>query len=149
MCIRDRNYPWKLKDILPKILVAGENAGTLTPEGAKLLDPSGNLEAGIPLCPPEGDAGTGMAATNSVAKRTGNVSAGTSVFAMVVLEKELKKVYPEIDLVTTPDGSLVGMVHANNCTSAVSYTHIPRSPARIFLRTLCPGNAAGGQGHGN
>lgn len=117
LLVADKNYPWKLKDILPKILVAGENAGTLTPEGAKLLDPSGNLEAGIPLCPPEGDAGTGMAATNSVAKRTGNVSAGTSVFAMVVLEKELKKVYPEIDLVTTPDGSLVGMVHANNCTS--------------------------------
>ena len=117
LLVADKNYPWKLKDILPKILVAGENAGILTPEGAKLLDPSGNLEAGIPLCPPEGDAGTGMAATNSVAKRTGNVSAGTSVFAMVVLEKELKKVYPEIDLVTTPDGSLVGMVHANNCTS--------------------------------
>ena len=91
LLVADKNYPWKLKDILPKILVAGENAGTLTPEGAKLLDPSGNLEAGIPLCPPEGDAGTGMAATNSVAKRTGNVSAGTSVFAMVVLEKELKK----------------------------------------------------------
>ena len=117
LLVADKNYPWKLKDILPKILVAGENAGILTPEGAKLLDPSGNLEAGIPLCPPEGDAGTGMVATNSVAKRTGNVSAGTSVFAMVVLEKELKKVYPEIDLVTTPDGSLVGMVHANNCTS--------------------------------
>ena len=79
LLVADKNYPWKLKDILPKILVAGENAGTLTPEGAKLLDPSGNLEAGIPLCPPEGDAGTGLAATNSVAKRTGNVSAGTSV----------------------------------------------------------------------
>ncbi len=115
--VADKNYPWKLKEILPKVLAAGENAGTLTEEGAKLLDESGTLEAGIPLCPPEGDAGTGMAATNSVAKRTGNVSAGTSVFAMVVLEKELKKVYPEIDLVTTPDGSLVGMVHANNCTS--------------------------------
>ena len=89
----------------------------LTAAGARLLDESGTLEAGIPICPPEGDAGTGMAATNSVAKRTGNVSAGTSVFAMVVLEKELSKVYPEIDLVTTPDGSLVGMVHANNCTS--------------------------------
>ena len=84
LLVADKNYPWKLKDILPKILVAGENAGILTPEGAKLLDPSGNLEAGIPLCPPEGDAGTGMVATNSVAKRTGNVSAGTSVFAMVV-----------------------------------------------------------------
>ncbi len=115
--VAEKNYPWKLEKILPKVLVAGEDAGVLTAEGAKLLDGSGALEAGIPLCPPEGDAGTGMAATNSVARRTGNVSAGTSVFAMVVLEKELKKVYPEIDLVTTPDGSLVAMVHANNCTS--------------------------------
>ena len=115
--VADKNYPWKLEEILPKVLTAGENAGVLTEEGAKLLDESGALQAGIPLCPPEGDAGTGMAATNSVARRTGNVSAGTSVFAMVVLEKELKKVYPEIDLVTTPDGSLVAMVHANNCTS--------------------------------
>lgn len=115
--VADKNYPWKLEEILPKVLVAGENAGVLTEEGAKLLDGSGTLQAGIMLCAPEGDAGTGMAATNSVAKRTGNVSAGTSVFAMVVLENELKKVYPEIDLVTTPDGSLVGMVHANNCTS--------------------------------
>lgn len=110
-------YGWKLSDILPKVLSAGENAGNLTPEGAKLLDVSGNLEAGILLCPPEGDAGTGMVATNSVGVRTGNVSAGTSVFAMVVLEKELSKVYPEIDLVTTPDGALVAMVHCNNCTS--------------------------------
>lgn len=115
--VADKNYPWKLREIMPKVMVAGEMAGTLTEEGARLLDESGNLEAGIPLCPPEGDAGTGMAATNSVARRTGNVSAGTSVFAMIVLEKELKKVYPEIDLVTTPDGSLVAMVHANNCTS--------------------------------
>lgn len=115
--IAEKGYGWKLREILPKVLVAGEKAGNLTEEGAKLLDVSGNLKAGIPLCAPEGDAGTGMAATNSVAKRTGNVSAGTSVFAMVVLERELKKVYPEIDLVTTPDGSLVGMVHANNCTS--------------------------------
>lgn len=115
--IADKNYSWKLKEILPEVLCAGEPAGILTEEGAKLLDETGTLQAGIPLCPPEGDAGTGMAATNSVAKRTGNVSAGTSVFAMIVLEKELKKVYPEIDLVTTPDGSLVGMVHANNCTS--------------------------------
>ena len=115
--VADKKYPWALRDILPKILLAGDRAGTLTAEGAKLLDVDGNLEAGIPLCPPEGDAGTGMAATNSVAVRTGNVSAGTSVFSMVVLERDLKKVYPEIDLVTTPDGSLVGMVHANNCTS--------------------------------
>ena len=96
---------------------AGELAGELTPEGALLLDPAGNLEAGIPLCPPEGDAGTGMVATNSVEVRTGNVSAGTSVFAMLVLEKELSKAHPEIDLVTTPDGKLVGMAHSNNCTS--------------------------------
>ncbi len=110
-------YPWKLKDILPEVLLAGEEAGTLTKEGAKLLDVSGNLQAGIAVCPPEGDAGTGMVATNSIAKRTGNVSAGTSVFAMIVLEKELKKVHPEIDLVTTPTGNLVAMVHCNNCTS--------------------------------
>ncbi|MCI5605464.1 MAG: FGGY-family carbohydrate kinase [Clostridia bacterium] len=112
--------PWKIEDILPEVLLAGENAGTLTEEGAKLLDVSGKLEAGVPLCPPEGDAGTGMVATNSVAKRTGNVSAGTSVFAMIVLEKELSKVYPEIDLVTTPAGELVAMVHANNCTSDIN-----------------------------
>lgn len=112
-----RGLSWKLAELLPKVLTAGDHAGTLTEEGAKLLDTSGLLQAGIPLCPPEGDAGTGMTATNSVAKRTGNVSAGTSVFAMVVLEKELSKVYPEIDLVTTPTGNLVGMVHCNNCTS--------------------------------
>ena len=115
--IADKGYPWKLLDIMPKILLAGDKAGTLTEEGAKLIDASGKLQAGIPLCPPEGDAGTGMTATNSVTRRTGNVSAGTSVFAMVVLEKELSKVYPEIDLVTTPNGNLVGMVHCNNCTS--------------------------------
>ena len=111
------HFPWKLEDILPKVLLAGEEAGRLTEEGVKLLDITGELEAGVPLCPPEGDAGTGMVATNSVAQRTGNVSAGTSVFAMVVLEKELSKVYPEIDLVTTPTGNLVAMVHCNNCTS--------------------------------
>ena len=115
--VSEEGFSWKLRDILPKSMPAGEVAGTLTKEGAALLDVSGNLQAGIPVCPPEGDAGTGMAATNSVAKRTGNVSAGTSVFAMIVLEKELTKVYPEIDLVTTPDGALVGMVHCNNCTS--------------------------------
>lgn len=110
-------FPWKLEGILPKVLLAGEEAGRLTEEGAKLLDTTGELEAGIPFCPPEGDAGTGMVATNSIAKRTGNVSAGTSVFSMVVLEKPLSKVYPEIDLVTTPTGNLVAMVHCNNCTS--------------------------------
>lgn len=115
--IADKGFSWKIKDILPEVLVAGEAAGTLTEEGAKLLDPSGNLQAGIPLCPPEGDAGTGMVATNSVAVRTGNVSAGTSVFAMIVLENELSKAYEEIDLVTTPMGKPVAMVHCNNCTS--------------------------------
>lgn len=110
-------YPWKLLDIFPEVLTAGENAGTLTEEGAKLLDPTGTLQAGCLLCPPEGDAGTGMVATNSVDRRTGNVSAGTSVFSMVVLEEDLKKVYPELDLVTTPSGDLVAMVHCNNCTS--------------------------------
>lgn len=112
-----RGYAWKLKDILPEVMMAGERAGTLTAEGAALLDETGVLKSGIPFCPPEGDAGTGMTATNSVAVRTGNVSAGTSVFAMVVLEKKLSRVYPEIDLVTTPAGDLVGMVHCNNCTS--------------------------------
>ncbi len=115
--IEKEQFPWKLKEILPQIRMAGEAAGVLTAEGARLIDESGDLEPGIPLCPPEGDAGTGMAATNSVAVGTGNVSAGTSAFVMVVLDKPLKKVHPEIDLVTTPDGSLVGMVHANNCTS--------------------------------
>lgn len=112
--------PWELQDIMPEVLLAGEDAGELTEEGARLLDVSGKLQSGIPLCPPEGDAGTGMAATNSVEKRTGNVSAGTSVFAMIVLEKELSRVYPEIDLVTTPMGDLVAMVHANNCTSDIN-----------------------------
>ena len=113
-------YDWKLDDILPKVLVAGENAGVLTKEGAELLDPSGDLKAGIILCPPEGDAGTGMTATNSVAVRTGNVSAGTSVFAMIVLEKPLSAVHKEIDIVTTPVGDDVAMVHCNNCTSDIN-----------------------------
>ncbi len=113
----DNNMPWKVQDILPKALVAGQDAGSLTREGAKLLDPTGLLQPGIIMCPPEGDAGTGMVATNSVAARTGNVSAGTSVFAMIVLEKELSKVYSEIDLVATPSGKLVAMAHSNNCTS--------------------------------
>ena len=114
--VADKKFAWKLEDLLPKVLLAGEDAGTLTADGAKLLDPTGELEAGARLAPPEGDAGTGMIATNSVAKRTGNVSAGTSVFAMVVLEKDLSKAYNGlIDLVTTPDGALVAMAHANNC----------------------------------
>jgi sugar (pentulose or hexulose) kinase len=115
--LKAENIPWKLQDILPKVLLAGDAAGTLNEEGAKLLDPTGGLKAGIPLCPPEGDACTGMVATNSVAVRTGNVSAGTSVFAMIVLEKPLSKLYPEIDMVTTPTGKPVAMVHSNNCTS--------------------------------
>ncbi len=114
------DIPWKLRDVLPEVLVAGEDAGSLTEEGAGLLDPTGDLQAGVPFCPPEGDAGTGMVATNSVAERTANVSAGTSVFAMVVLEKPLSKVYPEIDMVTTPVGKPVAMVHSNNCTSDIN-----------------------------
>ncbi|MCU0486333.1 MAG: FGGY-family carbohydrate kinase, partial [Anaerolineales bacterium] len=112
-----QKLPWKLQELLPKVLNAGETAGVLSTAGARLLDPTGGLQAGIPLCPPEGDAGTGMVATNSVAERTGNVSAGTSVFAMIVLEKALSKLYPEIDMVTTPTGKPVAMVHSNNCTS--------------------------------
>ncbi len=115
--VAPKGFPWKVADLLPKVLVAGDNAGTLTAEGAKKLDPTGMLQAGCPLCPPEGDAGTGMAATNSVKQRTGNVSAGTSVFAMIVLEKALEKVHEEIDMVTTPSGDAVAMVHCNNCTS--------------------------------
>lgn len=111
------DIPWQLQEILPSVLLAGEAAGSLTEAGARLLDPSGELHAGIPFCPPEGDAGTGMVATNSVAPRTGNVSAGTSVFAMIVLEKALSRLYPEIDMVTTPTGKPVAMVHSNNCTS--------------------------------
>lgn len=118
--VSNENYAWKISEILPKVLMAGEEAGILTEVGAKLLDTTGKLQAGVPLCPPEGDAGTGMVATNSVAKCTGNVSAGTSIFAMIVLEKELKNVHPEIDIVTTPVGSLVAMVHCNNCTSDIN-----------------------------
>ena len=115
--VEPKGFSWKLLDILPKVKLAGENAGFLTAEGAKKLDISGHLKAGIPVCPPEGDAGTGMVATNAVKQRTGNVSAGTSSFSMIVLEKDLSKPYEMIDMVTTPDGSLVAMVHCNNCTS--------------------------------
>lgn len=115
-----KDLKWSLNDILPKVLVAGENAGLLSENGARLLDPSGELEVNIPLCPPEGDAGTGMVATNSITVRTGNVSAGTSVFAMIVLEKDLKEVHSEIDLVTTPTGELVAMAHSNNCTTELN-----------------------------
>ena len=115
--IASKDIGWKILDILPKVLLAGENAGTLTEQGALLLDPTGNLQAGVPLCPPEGDAGTGMLATNAVRQRTGNVSAGTSSFSMIVLEKPLSQPYEAIDMVTTPCGSPVAMVHCNNCTS--------------------------------
>jgi len=115
--VSPRHYSWKLRDILPRVLPAGTEAGTLSPAGAKLLDPSGVLKAGIPLCPPEGDAGTGMVATNSIRPNTGNVSAGTSVFAMIVLEKNLTKPHEEIDVVMTPDGKPVGMAHSNNGSS--------------------------------
>ena len=112
-------FPWKLKDILPKVLDAGIQAGTLTVEGAALLDESGTLEAGIPLCPPEGDAGTGMVATNAITPRTGSVSAGTSSFAMLVLERPMKGFYPDIDVVCTPSGRTVAMAHTNTCTSEI------------------------------
>lgn len=118
--VAPKHYGWTLSDILPQVLVAGENAGTLTAEGARKLDVSGHLQAGTPFCPPEGDAGTGMAATNAVKQRTGNVSAGTSSFSMIVLEKNLSQPYKMIDIVTTPDGSPVAMVHCNNCTSDIN-----------------------------
>jgi sugar (pentulose or hexulose) kinase len=141
--LRAEQIAWNLQDILPNVLVAGEAAGALTAEGARLLDPAGQLQAGIPLCPPEGDAGTGMVATNSVGERTGNVSAGTSVFAMIVLEQPLSKLYPEIDMVTTPTGKPVAMVHSNNCTSDLNawvdlfqeFTHalgVEISESRLF-----------------
>ena len=128
---------WKLEDILPKVLVAGENAGCLTAEGAALLDVTGNLEGGIPMAPPEGDAGTGMAATNSVAVRTGNVSAGTSVFAMVVMEEDLNSVHEEIDIVTTPSGANVAMVHCNNCTSDLNaWVNLFKETLGVFGTTV-------------
>ena len=135
--ITSGNFPWKIRDILPKVLVAGEKAKRLTSKGAKLLDRSGVLQEGILFSPPEGDAGTGMVATNSIRVRSGNVSAGTSVFAMIVLEKELKKVYSEIDLVTTPEGNLVGMVHCNNCTSDLNaWVQIFKEFAESFGMTV-------------
>lgn len=115
--LSDKGIGIDIKNILPKIRLAGENGARLTEAGAKFLDPSGNLKAGIPICPPEGDAGTGMVATNSVLPKTGNISAGTSIFSMLVLERPLENVYPEIDILTTPDASPVAMVHCNNCCS--------------------------------
>ncbi len=118
--LKDNGYGFSLEGIFPKVLLAGEEAGTLTEEGALLLDPSGEFLPGVKLCPPEGDAETGMVATNSIKKNTGNVSAGTSIFASIVLERKPKEAYPEIDLVATPLGDLVAMVHANNCTSEIN-----------------------------
>ena len=117
--VQPYGFSWKLMDILPKVLRAGEAAGCLTQEGAKLLDDSGNLEAGIPFCPPEGDAGTGMVATGAVHPRTGSISAGTSAFSLQVLERPLKRYYPEIDVVATPSGKTVAMAHTNTCTSEI------------------------------
>ncbi|MGX3066929.1 xylulokinase [Ursidibacter arcticus] len=118
--IVDFKLPWKISNILPTVLVAGQPAGYLTEKGALLLDPTGNLQVGIPLCPPEGDAGTGMIATNCIKEKTGNISAGTSAFAMIVLEKALSKTYSELDIVTTPAGKLVAMAHANNCSTDIN-----------------------------
>ena len=138
--VAERNYPWTLQDILPEIRVAGEGAGYLTPDGAKLLDSTGALKSGVPMAPPEGDAGTGMTATNSVAARTGNVSAGTSIFSMVVLENKLSKVYPEIDMVTTPTGKPVAMVHCNNCTSDMNaWAELISESAYLFGKEVSTG----------
>jgi sugar (pentulose or hexulose) kinase len=117
--LADAEFDFTVNTLFPEVLCAGENAGELTAAGAALIDPTGSLESGIPLCPPEGDAGTGMVATNSVLPATGNISAGTSIFAMLVLDRPLKGVYPEIDVVTTPDGAPVAMVHCNNCTAEI------------------------------
>lgn len=131
--IADKHYPWHLFDILPQSLMAGEEAGCLTPTGARLLDPSGDLQAGIPFCPPEGDAGTGMVATNAIEPRTANLSAGTSSFSMVVLEKPLSRPYEAIDIVTTPDAKEVAMVHCNNCTSDINdWVSVFREGAQLF-----------------
>ncbi|MDG2942726.1 xylulokinase [Exercitatus varius] len=128
--IAPQSYPWKIDCILPQVLTAGQTAGYLTEQGAKWLDPTGRLQTGIPFCPPEGDAGTGMVATNSIKTNTGNISAGTSAFAMIVLEKALSRVYEQLDMVTTPAGKLVAMAHANNCSSDIN------AWIRLFGETL-------------
>ncbi len=134
--IENKNYKWALKEILPKVLLAGENAGGLTYDGAKIL----GLDMGIPFAPPEGDAGTGMTATNSVAPRTGNISAGTSIFSMVVLEKPLKNIYPEVDILTTPTGMPVAMVHCNNCTNDMNaWASVIGEAAGLFGREVSVG----------
>ena len=125
------HLPWKLEDVLPNVLVAGEKAGTLTEQGAKLID--NLLPTGILFAPPEGDAGTGMVATNAVAPKTGNISAGTSIFSMVVLEKSLENVHEEIDMVTTPSGKPVAMVHCNNCTNdSNAWVSVLKETAGLF-----------------
>lgn len=140
----DYNVPWRLQDILPRVLCAGNKAGSLTAEGALLLDPTGAISPGVPLCPPEGDAGTGMVATNAVKPRTGNVSAGTSVFAMLVLERALSKLYTEIDMVTTPAGKPVAMVHCNNCTSDLdAWVSLFGSAHALLSATGCPAPESG------
>lgn len=140
----DKKYPWKVLEILPEVLAAGRPAGALTVDGAAFLDPDGDLEPGIPVCPPEGDAGTGMVATNSVEPGTGNVSAGTSIFSMVVLEHPLSDVYPELDLVTTPDGEPVAMVHCNNCTSDLNaWVNMFREAAELFGCRMTAGELYG------
>lgn len=134
-----KQYQWDISSILPKVLVAGEDAGKLTAEGAALLDPSGQLEAGALMAPSEGDAGTGMVSTNAVRKRTGNISAGTSAFSMVVLDRPMKKVHRDIDMVTTPDGAPVAMVHTNNCSSDINaWTTLFSEFARAIGSNLKP-----------
>ncbi len=132
-------YPWDIKDILPEVLMAGHSAGKLTAEGAKLLDKSGQLQAGSLIAPSEGDAGTGMVATNAVRKRTGNISAGTSAFSMVVLDQKLNKVHRDIDMVTTPDGAPVAMVHTNNCSSDINaWANVFNQFAKVLGVNLSP-----------
>ena len=156
--VAERRPDLHLAELLPTVLVAGQEAGRLTGEGAALLDPSGTLRAGVPLCPPEGDAGTGMVATNAVAPRTGNVSVGTSIFAMVVLERPLERVHHELDVVATPAGDLVAMVHCNNGASELgAWAEVfgqfaaalgqPVEPDAVFgalLREALDGDADGG-----
>ncbi|MGN1284845.1 MAG: FGGY family carbohydrate kinase, partial [Candidatus Limosilactobacillus intestinavium] len=132
-------YPWDIKDILPEVLMAGHSAGKLTAEGAKLLDKSGQLQPGSLIAPSEGDAGTGMVATNAVRKRTGNISAGTSAFSMVVLDQKLNKVHRDIDMVTTPDGAPVAMVHTNNCSSDINaWANVFNQFAKVLGVSLSP-----------
>lgn len=134
-----QQFDWKIQDILPEVKVAGDTAGHLTAAGAKLLDPSGQLEAGSLMAPPEGDAGTGMVSTNAVRKRTGNISAGTSAFSMIVLDQKLQKVHRDIDMVTTPDGAPVAMVHTNNCSSDINaWANVFNEFAKVLGVNLSP-----------